>query len=146
MRSAFWFLVGLLIGNAIGANHAYSHEWYSGLHDKTGQLCCGADDCEPTHFKIDNGHYWLQLRDERWFEVPVYRITFLPVPEDNKPPFLMHDGSEDTDVEHRAHFCYVFPDEGRNPDYAAAYKAQYFLRSNGITIIFYCAFIPPQGY
>jgi len=86
----------------------------------------------------------MQLRDDRWFEIPPDRITFLPVPEDSKPPFFMHDGAEETDVEHRAHLCYVEPDPSRN--YDSGYQQHFFLRSNGITIVFYCAFIPPQGY
>ena len=124
---------------------AQAHEWYSGLHDKRGQLCCGAEDCEPTHFRLRAGEYELQLRDETWFHIPAEKITFLPVPEDNKPPFLMHDGSEDRDVEHRAHLCYVDP-SNIGPDYTSSYRAQYIIADRGREIIFYCAFIPPQGY
>jgi hypothetical protein len=121
-----------------------AHEWYTGLHDKRGQLCCGANDCEPTHFRIVEGRYELQLRDGRWFGLSAEDITFLPVPEDNKPPFKMTDGSDDTDVSHRAHMCYVLPDATVN--YTDVWKAHFFRVSNGIAIIFYCAFIPPQGY
>jgi hypothetical protein len=138
--------IGLIVSLGLNLGQidpSSSHEWYNGLHDKRGQLCCGADDCEPTHFRLYKGNWELMTRDNRWFIVPTELITFLPVPQDNQPPFLMHDGSPDPDVAHRAHFCYR---DTTDADNLAHMAFPTILYGEGRPIVFFCAFIPPQGY
>ena len=111
---------------AVVARPAHGHEIYTGVTGKDGQLCCGANDCEPTVYEEREQEFYFLTREKHWVKIPGDRITWLPVP-----------GDEDVTTPHHAHLCYrvanhdevqtwnVFPDDG------------------GESIYFYCAFIPP---
>jgi hypothetical protein len=121
-----------------------AHDIYPGLHDKTGQLCCGGDDCARTHFKtwtttLENGnvihHYSFLTRADdnhipHWIEIPEERITFLPIPGDAGP------AADDLDYSHYGHLCYRYKTERDELNFNA--KANLF-----DDIWVYCAFIPP---
>lgn len=109
------------------ATPALPHEWYSGLHGKDGQLCCGADDCEPTVFEERHGDFYFYTREKHWVRIPAERITFLPVPGDESDP-----------DPHRAHLCYRPPGVYDNPS-----SANVFPDDAGGAIYLYCAFVPP---
>lgn len=133
-----WFLVVLYFAVVSWAlfhlTLAHAHEFYDGLKDeKRNQLCCGDNDCEPTHYRIEHGDtYAFLTRENHWVIIPKDHIVFLPVPGDN-------DWSKDTDPEHRAHLCYRISEDmgGRGPD-------NEFTSEDGQEFIhLYCAFIPP---
>ena len=109
------------------ATPAAAHEWYQGLHGKDGQLCCGADDCEPTVFEERRGEFYFYTREKHWLRVPSERITFLPVPGDESDP-----------NPHRAHLCYrlATPFDSNRPE-------NVFPDDHGVNLYFYCGFIAP---
>jgi len=102
---------------------ARAHDIYTGVHDKTGQLCCGGEDCAATSYRESAGRFEFLTREQRWVEIPEDRITFLPIPGDRSDP--------DT---HRAHLCY-----------RAASEADRLRNRDNVfgDILFFCAFIPP---
>ena len=103
---------------------ALSHDIYSGIHGRNGQLCCGGDDCFQTIWRERQGRYEFQKRDGLWVELPEDRITFLPIP--GEPP----DGPPNM-----AHLCYrMANDYDKGGPLAASVFGDIFL---------YCAFIPP---
>ena len=114
----------LVLGAAM--DKARSHEIYTGVKGKDGQLCCVAQDCEPTVYEERRGEFYFMTRAKHWVRIPDDRITYLPVP-----------GDEDVTTHNHAHLCYrdsagyevnaqnVFPDDAGN------------------SIYLYCAFIPP---
>jgi hypothetical protein len=120
---------------ALGAQSAQSHEIYSGVHGKDGQLCCGGSDCKETVYRERAGHYFVLTREEHWIEIPEDRITFLPIPGDdpNEKPV--------SDEYHRAHLCY----RGPLPDGDWSVKSHdaHVFSGDGESIWLYCMFIPP---
>ena len=105
----------------------FSHEWYTGLKGKDGQLCCGGNDCAPTLWKERGGEFFFETRDKHWVFIPQERITFLPVP-----------GDESEQVDHRAHLCYRAP-----TSYDDSRPQNIFSDDAGNQIYLYCAFINP---
>jgi hypothetical protein len=103
---------------------ALSHDIYTGVHDRTGQLCCGGNDCAATTYRERGGRFEFLTREERWVAIPEDRITFLPIPGDKSAG----DG-------HNAHLCYRPATE---IDRMGASASSVFE-----TIFLYCAFIPP---
>jgi hypothetical protein len=77
-----------------GAQSTYSHEIYTGLHGRGGQLCCGANDCSAAIYREHGEVFEFLTRENIWVEISKDRITFLPVPGDTR--------SGDP---HRAHLC-----------------------------------------
>lgn len=103
-------------------NLARAHDIYSGVHDKTGQLCCGGGGCAATSYRESGGRFEFLTCERRWVQIQEDRITFLPIPGDK----------EDTDT-HRAQ------------RYRAATETD---RVNNNPNVFedirvFCAFIPP---
>ena len=117
----------LAIVALVAARPAHGHEWYSGLHGKDGQLCCGAQDCEPTVYEERRGDFYFFTREKHWVRIPADRITFLPVPGDESSP-----------DPHRAHLCYRSPTV-----YDDVRPQNIFPDDAGGQIYLYCAFIPP---
>lgn len=112
------------------SNFSFAHEIYSGVHGKNGQLCCGAEDCGKTVFRIVQGRYEFLTREHTWVEIPQDRITFLPIPGDDYIPV-------DGDSQHYGHLCYRT---------ASNYDRQGQNHENVFGDIYlYCAFIPPGG-
>ena len=102
---------------------AKAHDIYTGVHDKTGQLCCGGNDCAATSYRESGGQFELLTRERRWVQIPQDRITFLPIP-----------GDQDSADTHRAHLCYrSATDSDRLSNRANVFE----------DILLYCAFIPP---
>ena len=107
---------------------AISHEIYTGVTGKDGQLCCGAADCSATIYRENGGTFEFLTREHTWVEIPADRITFEPIPGDETPAA----------DEHRAHLCYR---PATNFDRLTPYK-----RGNVFGDIYlWCAFIPPGG-
>jgi hypothetical protein len=107
---------------------ALSHEIYTGVTGKDGQLCCGAGDCSPTIYRENGGTFEFLTREHKWVEIPADRITFQPIPGDETPAADAH----------RAHLCYR---PATNFDRLTPYK-----RGNVFGDIYlWCAFIPPGG-
>ena len=135
-----WFLVALYFAVVSWAllhlTLAHAHEWYTDLHDKTGQYCCNGQDCSVSHFKLNNGHYSFMTREGHWVEIKTDRITFLPVPGDPGP------AENDPDPSHYAHLCYKQSEDmhGNGPadEYASEDGEEY--------VHLYCAFIKPEGF
>jgi hypothetical protein len=115
---------------------ALSHDIYTGVLGKQGWPCCGGRDCAATIYRESGGRFEFLTRENEWIEIPVDRITFLPIAGDD--PAI----SPVSDESHRAHLCYFQPyayDSNHVPDIGAPF-------SNGReTIYFLCAFIPPGG-
>lgn len=81
---------------------AWSHDIYTNVHGKDGQLCCGDQDCFPTFYRNVGGDYEIFIiAQNRWLRVPEERITFLPIP-----------GDPSANMDHRAHICYRIADDG----------------------------------
>lgn len=118
----------VLAGILAWAAPAGAHEWYTGLHGKNGQLCCGAEDCEPTVFQERKGDFYFLTREKRWLRVPTERITFLPVPGDESDP-----------DPHRAHLCYRIASDFDQREYSESV----FEDDAGDKLRFFCGFIPP---
>lgn len=85
----------IVLALAMGTEPATAHDIYSGLHSKTGMLCCGGDDCAATIYRERGGEFEFLTRDQEWVGIPADRIIFLPIPGD--PP---------SDESHRGHLCY----------------------------------------
>lgn len=113
-----------IAASALIYGQAFSHEIYTGLHGRNGQLCCGSDDCAATIYRERGGLYEFLTRESQWVAIPEERVTFLPIPGD--PP---------SDDAHRAHLCYRPSQPSDIPGNAGG---------NVFGPIFlYCAFIPP---
>ena len=121
-----WLTIGLILFATWPTN---AHEIYTGLRGKNGQLCCGADDCEPTVYELRKGHYFFFTREHHWIEIPEERITFLPIP-----------GDEDVTTHNHAHLCYR---EAVDSDFNNPYGTPNLFTGEGETIWLWCAFIPP---
>ena len=107
---------------------AISHEIYTGVTGKDGQLCCGAADCSATIYRENGGTFEFLTREHEWVEIPADRITFEPIPGDETPAADAH----------RAHLCYR---PATNFDRLTPYQ-----RGNVFGDIYlWCAFIPPGG-
>lgn len=104
------------------------HDIYTDVHGKNGQLCCGGSDCAVTRFREHADHYEFLTRENVWVEIPQDRITFLPIPGDDKPAI-------DGDEQHKAHLCYR---SATSYDRTGSSAANVFG-----DIYLYCAFIPP---
>ena len=114
----------------VSATSAWSHDIYSGVHGKNGQLCCNGTqfqgDCAATIYRERGDHFEFKTREGAWVSIPQDRITFLPV-----------HGDEPSDDSHRSHLCYraLQPmDRTNNPENVFG------------DIYFYCAFIDPMGF
>ena len=103
---------------------ASAHDIYTGVHGKSGTLCCGGDDCASTSYREQGGDFEFLTRESHWVKIPPDRITFLPIPGD--PP---------SDDSHRAHLCYR---HATDFDREGGYSSNVFG-----DIYLYCAFIPP---
>jgi hypothetical protein len=112
-----------------GAQAAFGHEIYSGLRGKSGQLCCGGEDCAGTIYRERGDTFEFLTREKTWVAIPKDRITFLPVP-----------GDASADAPHRAHLCYRIVS---SPESASS--GEVFLPIGGQAIFLYCAFISPQS-
>ena len=121
-------LVGVSIA-ALAARLACAHDIYTGLHDKSGQLCCGGADCAVTTYREHGERYEFLTRENHWVTIPKDRITFLPVPGDDYV----------TDRINRAHLCYR---EATDSDSMAGMSGN-VMSGEGQSIYLYCAFIPP---
>lgn len=74
----------LLLTLATGAVQA--HDWYQGLRNPVGELCCGVQDCAPVAQCVVGAR-----------EGIVHRGACVPVPADRLVPLPSPDG--------RAHLC-----------------------------------------
>lgn len=122
---------------AMAATPALPHDIYSGVHGKTGQLCCGGDvdgvegDCAPALARATSTGVDFYVRGREWVHVPTDLVTFLPVAGDENinrtpPPEGMIWG----------HFC-----ARRATDYDRAHNADRLIGD----WFFYCAFYNPGG-
>lgn len=132
MRQIKFELVVLLLAILAGIylwamGYANAHDIYGGVHGKDGQLCCGAEDCNPTVYRESNGQFEFRLRDNTWQVIPTDRITWLPIPGDTL-----------SDESHLAHICY-------RPILSTDYNNEYTHNRIVGNIYLYCAFIPPGG-
>jgi hypothetical protein len=132
-RMRFWMLVvsvyalGFLL--VWGVERAWPHDIYTGLHGKDAQLCCGGKDCFATVYRESGGGFEFLTRERHWVPIPEDRITFLPVPGDEKTIAY-----GDT---YHAHLCFRDP---KDTDWAHSAN---ILHGKDQVIYFYCAFIPP---
>jgi hypothetical protein len=111
--------LGIIAGFIFTAlEKAHSHDIYTNVRGKNGQLCCGGDDCSSTIYRLDKGEYEFKTREGVWVTIPQDRITFLPIP------------GEAPDVVNYAHICY-------------RKSTQYDTQNVFGPIFLYCAFIPP---
>jgi hypothetical protein len=124
---AYLFVISvLLIMFIVWVTPVHAHDIYTGVHGKSGQLCCGGSDCAPTVYNEDGGRFEFLTREREWVTIPQDRITFLPLP-----------GDQPTTDSHYAHLCYRLATQ---EDREGAY-ADHVIDD----IYFYCAFIPPGG-
>lgn len=107
-----------------GTGHAWSHDIYTGVHGKNGQLCCGGTDCAATFWRERKGRYEFMTRERTWVEIPEDRITFLPIP-----------GEPADAPANFGHLCYRFATEA---DRLGPASVNVFG-----DIFLYCAFIKP---
>lgn len=120
---------GIVLAAVLAATPAVAHDIYSGVHGKDGQLCCGANDCEPTVYQERRGEFYFYTREKHWLRIPADRITFLPVP-----------GDESNTESHRAHLCY------RPTNVYDSNRSERVLTDDaGNELFLYCAFIAPGG-
>ncbi len=124
MRKAL--LRAALGGAVVAASYSAvsAHDIYTGLRSKTGNLCCGGDDCAATTYRERAGNFEFLTREQQWIAIPEERIIFLPIPGD--PP--SNDG-------HHAHLCYR---SATDYDRTGPYATNVF-----DSIYLFCAFIPP---
>ena len=120
---ALWFLT-LIALIALQTTVVRSHDIYTGVRGKNNQLCCGGSDCAATIYQEHGGVFAFLTREGEWVEIPVARITFLPIP-----------GDEPSDDPHHAHLCYrPATDADRiGPEHDNIFE----------DIFLYCAFIAP---
>lgn len=119
-------VASLLMGLEMAAevDGARAHEIYTGLHGKDGQLCCGADDCSRTSYRVRGVRFEFLTREAKWVAIPSDRISFVPLPGD------------ETADDHTGHLCYRIANDG---DRAGEPENVFD------DIYFYCAFIAPGG-
>ncbi len=118
-----WLLLAVILCSA----PAQAHDIYTGVYGKDRQLCCGGDDCAATIYREAGARYEFLTREKNWVDIPVERITFLPIPGD----------SDEDAMPNRAHLCYRKANETdhiNNPENVFG------------DIYLYCAFIPPGGF
>lgn len=109
-------------------NEARSHDIYTGVRGKTGNLCCGGNDCAATTYK-QNGHkYEFKTRENTWVPVPEDQIIFLPIAGDK---------GDDGSIQNYSHLCYT---DNVN-QYSDLNKIQ--TDDHNRHLMIYCAFIPP---
>jgi hypothetical protein len=132
LRASMFALCVAFLAHPGSRDPAQAHDIYTGVHGKDGQYCCSGDpltgDCSATSYRERNGGYEFLTREGHWIPVPTDRITFLPIAGD--PP---------SDNPHHAHLCYKTVS---GPEVAS----DRLMTSDGQSIIFYCAHIPPQSY
>lgn len=131
--SNFWFWVFfysfmagffLLLFIFFTTDPASPHDIYSGVHGKDGQLCCGDNDCSATTYVEHGEQFSFLTREYKWVQIPVGRITFLPIP-----------GDRSTEPNH-GHICY-----------RAATDIDRKIQPQNVfgEILLYCVFVPPGG-
>jgi hypothetical protein len=116
-----------LLALALMLTPASAHDIYTGVTDKTGRLCCGANDCAVTSYRENGTSFEFLTREKHWITIPIDRITFLPIP-----------GDTPNDDPHKAHLCY-----GEVQGYEGV--SDNVFSGDGQSIYLYCAFIPPTG-
>ena len=135
MRERHWLTVALILTllailAMVTWAPAHAHDIYIGLHDKKGQLCCGAEDCFRAHWREKGEDFEFETAEKHWVHVPRDRITWLPIPGDPGP------AADDADYWHYGHICYRAAGPNDNPQNVMS-------SDDGQEIILYCAFIPP---
>lgn len=109
---------------------ALSHDIYTGVTGKDGQLCCGEDDCFVTTYEEKKQHFFFRLKKEDGeiaIDIPADSITWTAIP-----------GDDPGGAANKAHICYrkvVLPSDLMNPNFAK--------RIIDSTWLVFCAFIPP---
>jgi hypothetical protein len=103
---------------------AWSHDIYIGVYGKSGQLCCGGEDCSATLYRERAGSFEFLTRENVWISIPQERISFLPVPGDPRS----NEGR-------RAHLCYR---AATDDDHTTPASSNVFGR-----IFLHCVFISP---
>jgi hypothetical protein len=120
-------LFSILFGGTVALatwQPAEAHDIYTGIHGKSGMLCCGGNDCAATSYREHGDAYQFLTRENEWVTIPQSEITFLPIPGD--PP---------SNDDHHSHLCYRPATQG---DHDGPYSSRVFGN-----IYLYCAFIPP---
>lgn len=107
---------------------AGAHDIYTGVRSpKTGNLCCGGQDCSLTTYRERGGEFDFLTREGHWVRIDVESIIFLSIPGD--PP---HDDAK------AAHLCYRPATDSDAMSMSDRVKS-----GEGQSIFLYCAFIPP---
>ena len=153
LRIAAWIaFVAALIALLYGHHHASAHEIYTGLSDRSGRACCGAQDCEATHYRERGGEFEFNaarrstesgnvedVEHPDWMQIPMSKIIFLPIAGDPGP------AADDHDPSHYAHLCrndYDYGDE-EGSRLMSQYSDQFFKTESGKVHLIYCIFVPP---
>jgi hypothetical protein len=72
-------------GLLLGAPPARAHDWFTGLRDATGRLCCNGVDCGPRRVEYRDGRLMAAFPDRegraRWSPVPPEAVLDLPSPD-----------------------------------------------------------------
>jgi hypothetical protein len=91
-------LVIVLLGTAVllaGAPPALAHDWFTGLRDATGRLCCNGVDCGPRRVEYRDGRLMVDFPDpeghHRWSPVPPEAVLSVPPPDDRTYACGWHD-------------------------------------------------------
>ena len=78
----------VLLGTAAllaAAPPAFAHDWFKGLRDPNGRLCCNGIDCGPRGVEYRDGQLMVDFPDpeghHRWSPVPPETILSLPSPD-----------------------------------------------------------------
>lgn len=68
-----------------------AHDWYTGLHNQKGWICCNKDDFKPVRARMidDVWHAWYPEKDG---SITEYRVPEWAIVDDkyNKEPFQAH--------------------------------------------------------
>jgi hypothetical protein len=63
---------------------AFAHEIYGGGHGRDNQLCCCANNCNPTWYREEGQHKEFLTHEKHWVTIPQDRITFPPIPNEQE--------------------------------------------------------------
>ncbi len=120
-------VIGAVIGFTLSwIDPTHGHEIYTGLHGRTGNLCCGGSDCSVTTYR------------ERGSRTETAKSPGCPCPgPDSYSCPIPGDDMSDARLG-RAHLCYT-----TMSGYQSIMPDKTQIDDHGVATTVFCAFIPP---
>lgn len=75
-------LLAAIVAVTLAPAGAHAHDWYSGLHSPSGELCCNARDCRPVPYRTNPATGREEIRaNGAWHPIEYDKVLPLAPPD-----------------------------------------------------------------